>query len=222
MKEHTHKRPKAIFFDWDGTLADSYAFLNEAHSHVLQALGFAPFRKDEFKDYFGKPREVLYRHIYKDKSEDAKTLFEVYVNENTHKLRFMYGADRLLKTLDDMGMIMGVVSNKKGSIVRREIENFGWTGFFKTIVAAGEAKADKPSGEPLLLAAEHIGLSGSQPFAWYVGDTEIDLQAAREAKCPVILIAPHGLGNIEIEEYNPIKIVGDCPELQEFLVALSA
>ncbi|MCB1592550.1 MAG: HAD family hydrolase [Alphaproteobacteria bacterium] len=214
--------PKAVFFDWDGTLADSYAYLNEAHSHVLAELGFEPFKKDEFKDYFGKPREILYTKIYKHRSEEAKILFEKYVNENCHKLTYVSGADTLLKTIFDLGLPMGIVSNKKGSIVRREIGHFGWNGYFPTIVAAGEASEDKPSGAPLLMAIEQAGLAHlNKADIWYVGDTETDLRCARDANCPVLLIAPYGIEKLNMREYNPIKIADNCHHLLEFLVAIS-
>ena len=214
--------PQTVLFDWDGTLVDSYGFLNDAHSHVLTELGFAPFRQDEFKQYFGKPREILYRTIYKDWSEEAKTLFEQYVNQNTDKLKFMQDADSVLKLLHDRNVTLGIVSNKKGSIVRREIENFGWESFFTVVVAAGEAASDKPSGAPLLLAMSRTGHTGTQASVWYVGDTEIDMKSAQEAGCPAVLLT-HGeeMTNI-VKEYNPILALKNCQELHEFLVALSA
>lgn len=221
MKEKL-KHPEAVFFDWDGTLVDSYGFLNDAHSHVLSALGFPPFRQDEFKEYFGKPREILYATIYKHRSEEAKTLFEKYVNENSDKLKFMPAADRILDLLTSRKIKLGVVSNKKGSIVRREIENFGWSSRFSIVVAAGEAIADKPSPEPLLKALTITDHLESRETAWYVGDTEIDMKCAQEARCPAVLLtAGEDMAAIE-KEYNPILVFKNCQELYEFLVALHA
>lgn len=214
------KHPEAIFFDWDGTLVDSYGFLNDAHSHVLKTLGFDPFRRDEFKEYFGKPREILYTTIYKHRSEEAKTLFEKYVNENTDKLKFMQAADLILELLASRNTKLGVVSNKKGSIVRREIENFGWSPYFSAVVAAGEASADKPSPEPLLKALNMTEISEARKTAWYVGDTEIDMKCAQGAACPAVLLtAGEDMSAIE-KEYNPILSLKNCQELYEFLVAL--
>lgn len=153
------QKPDAVFFDWDGTLVDSYSFLNDAHSTVLTSLGFAPFKGDEFKNYFGHPREKLYREIYKDRSEEAKTLFEAYVMENNHKIQALPGAEALLSALHALGVPMGVVSNKKSSFIMREIEHHGWGDFFAVVVGAGEAQADKPSGKPLRLALEKAGIT---------------------------------------------------------------
>ncbi len=214
--------PEAVFFDWDGTLVDSYGFLNEAHSHVLKTLGFPPFKHDEFKEYFGKPREILYTTIYKHRSEDAKTLFEKYVNENTDKLNFMPAADQILDLLASRKTKLGVVSNKKGSIVRQEIEKFGWSTHFTVVVAAGESAADKPSGEPLLKALKMIEYIEKRKAAWYVGDTEIDMKCAQEAGCPAVLLTAGEEMSAIKREYNPILSLENCQELYEFLVALDA
>lgn len=216
------QKPDAVFFDWDGTLVDSYAFLNDAHSHVLTALGFEPFRDGEFRQYFGKPREILYRTIYKDKFEDAKALFEIYVMENNHRIAFLDEADRVLETLHGLGVTMGVVSNKKASFIRKEIENFGWGRYFSSVVGAGEAKEDKPSAAPLLLALAQSGLAPETHHIWYVGDTENDLQCAAEAGCPSVFIKGHVESERLMQAYSPVRSVEDCAGLHEFLVALWA
>ncbi len=213
------KIPDAIFFDWDGTLVDSYGFLNDAHCHVLCALGFEPFKGDEFKNHFGKPREMLYRQIYKDKFEQAKELFELYVIENSSKISFLDGADILVKTLFDRGIKMGIVSNKKSSFIDREITNFGWTGYFQCIIGAGDAHEDKPSSAPLSLAMQKSGIDRKQHHVWYVGDTETDLKCARAANCPAVFINGHEDTNRLIREYNPVLSFDGCRDLLEFLVA---
>ena len=216
------RHPEAVFFDWDGTLVDSYGFLNDAHSHVLGELGFPPFKQNKFKEYFGKPREILYTTIYKHRSEEAKVLFEKYVNENTDKLKYMPAADLILNLLKDRMTVMGVVSNKKGSIVRREIEYYGWSSNFSVVVAAGESAADKPSGEPLLKALSLTNFRDKRHTAWYVGDTDIDMRCAQEALCPAVLLTAGEDMSATKREYNPILSLKNCQELYEFLVALNA
>ena len=213
-------KPDAIFFDWDGTLVDSYSFLNDAHSHVLTSFGFEPFKDDEFKLYFGKPREILYRQIYKDHFEEAKIRFEKYVFENNHKIQFLEGADNLLEALHQKQYLMGVVSNKKGSFILREIENFGWQKYFTSIVGAGEASEDKPSSAPLKMATERADIDLKTHHVWYVGDTETDLKCAKEAGCPAIFMDGHDNAEKWIKEHQPALVIKECRELQEILVAL--
>ena len=220
MTRNSTAMPEAVFFDWDGTLADTYNFLNDAHNHLLVELGFEQFKDGEYKKYFGMPRDILYPAIYKDKYEDAKALFEKYVFENSHKIKPLAGAGMLLDVLKDHGVIMGVVSNKKGNFISREIEHFGWGHYFSSIVGAGEALQDKPSSTPLLLALKRASLSPNMDTIWYVGDTENDLACAREAQCAGILLRGHEAPEPLIKKYNPLFFVENCTELREILVAI--
>lgn len=141
------QRPEAVFFDWDGTLVDSFAFLHAAHNHTRGQLGIAPFTLEDFRGYFGQPREQLYAELYGSENVDAaKGHFESYVMAH-HKegLKPVKGAQALLKTLYDMGVPCGVVTNKKKDLVEQEIINYDWGDFFISVVGAGEAEADKPS-----------------------------------------------------------------------------
>lgn len=212
--------PQGVFLDWDGTLVDSYEFLQGAHNYVRSALGFPTFKGDEFKNYFGKPRDKLYDEIYGAKNDQARELFGQYVRKNHVKdLKPMPGADQLLRVMKDLGLTLGVVSNKKAEFLHLEIESYGWQGYFSSVVGAGDAAHDKPSADPLLLAVEKAGFRHGMENLWYVGDTDIDLQCAKNAKCPCVFIT-NGEKHADgwIETYKPFLIFANCAELTEFLL----
>src|SRR5208337_4258189 len=85
------------------------------------------------------------------------------------------------------GWPQGVVSNKAGAFLRREVTHLGWDGFFGSVVGAGDAGADKPHPAPLLLALRRLARAASGTV-WYMGDTALDMQAARAAGVTAVLI----------------------------------
>lgn len=210
--------PKAAFFDWDGTLADSYAFLEGAHNHVRMSFGLPSFREREFEHYFGKPRDELYRIIYAPHEAEAKKRFEAYVREHHLKLPPLPGAGDLLKTLKELGVVCGVVSNKKPEFIFMEIEHFGWEDYFVSYVGAGEASADKPSAAPLALAIEKARLTLEKNDIWFVGDTDNDLLCAREYGCKAVLVGHMPNTPQLVAEFAPELVVKGCAELRDILL----
>lgn len=212
-------KPEAVFFDWDGTLVDSFRFLHAAHNHVRGILGIEPFSLDVFEGYFGQPREKLYRELYGEYIEDAKTHFEAYVRANhLEGLKPTEGAQALLEALHQMAVPCGVVTNKKADLVAAEIQNFGWDKFFKSVVGAAEAEADKPSPAPLHLAVERAVLSCDMKNIWFVGDTDNDLACARDAGAVPVFI---GLEKDYIRlsaDYNIAFYGPTCAVLRDFLL----
>ncbi len=217
---HKVTMPDAVFWDWDGTLADSYNFLNDAHNHTLAALGFAPFSDGEYRNYFGKPREVLYPAIYKDKCDEAKDIFQKYVLENSHKVKIVEGAKEVLDIFHNQNIPMGIVSNKKANLIAQELKHLGWSDYFRIIIGAGDAKTDKPSGAPLLLALENSNINHNDNVVWYVGDTENDLACAKEVGCASLLLKDCVNADELIEKYSPIISFDNYYQLKEILVAI--
>src|SRR5689334_22635010 len=80
-----------------------------------------------------------------------------------------------------------VVSNKTGRFLRAEVAHLGWEGYFGAIVGAGDAAADKPDPAPIRLALARLGAS-PDARVWYVGDTALDMQAARAAGVTAVLL----------------------------------
>lgn len=220
MGEQVLNVPEMVFFDWDGTLVDSYGFLNDAHGFVLDALGFPPFKEGEYKQYFGMPREILYPKIYKDKGEEAKALFESYVFDNAHKIQRMEGADVLLEALDAMDIPMGVISNKKADYIRKEAQHLGWGDYFSVVVGAGDAPEDKPSAAPMHHALSLMEARPRGEKIWLVGDTGNDLACARAFGCVPVFIEGHKDTPVLIETYKPAISAKNCAAVQKILVAL--
>ena len=50
----------------------------------------------------------------------------------------------------------GVVSNKDGEFVREEVRHLGWAPLLPVVIGAGDAAADKPDPDPILLALERM------------------------------------------------------------------
>ena len=212
--------PDAVFWDWDGTLTDSYEFLNDAHNHTLQALGFPLFKDGEYRNYFGHPRDVLYPAIYKDKAAQAVDIFGAYVIENSHKVKTVEGAEEILGFFHERNMPMGIVSNKKANLIQEEIKHLGWEHFFSVLVGSGDADTDKPSSAPLILALEKAKIDRENNNIWYIGDTENDLACAQNAGCMSLFMTGDTNTAQLIKTYDPLISFERYSQLKDILVAI--
>lgn len=215
------KLPEIVFWDWDGTIADSYSYLNDAHNYTLEQLGFAPFEDDAYRAYFGKPRDYIYPAIYKDRADDAMEIFQKFVFENAHKVGVFDGCEDVIYHLNAKGIPMGIVSNKKANFIREELKHKNFGDCFSVIVGAGEAEADKPSCALLRLAVEKMSAGHISPDnVWFVGDTENDLACAKNYGARSVFLKDHEDSGSLIEEYKPHISFDNYVQLKEFLVAI--
>ncbi len=214
------KLPNAVFFDWDGTIVDSYQLLSDAHDYTLTTLGMPILEKDGFREYFGKERMFILSDIYKDKKDKAIEIFQAYVSKNSHVIKPISGAKEALAFLRQKGVTLGVVTNKRRTAVEKEHVCTRLNDYLPIVVTAGEAKQDKPSAEPLLLAIEKSGLDIEKDEIWYVGDTGIDLQCARNTQCKSVFIKGHIDTKKLLTEYTPYISFDNYALFREFLVAI--
>ena len=79
------------------------------------------------------------------------------------------------------------MSNKAGTYLRAEVAHLGWAAHFGAVVGAGDAAADKPDPAPIRIALQRLGRP-ADASVWYLGDTALDMRAARAAGCTAVLI----------------------------------
>ncbi len=93
----------------------------------------------------------------------------------------------MLAALAGAGLYLGVVSNKRGELLRREADHLGWDGYFGRLVGAGDAEHDKPATDPVTMALSDGALTPDEAV-WFVGDAAIDMECAIRATCTPILL----------------------------------
>jgi phosphoglycolate phosphatase-like HAD superfamily hydrolase len=214
------KPPKVIFFDWDGTLVDSFELIQSAHDYALASMGLPSRSGHWFQSYFGQQRDFIYNSIYGSQASEAQEHFEVFVDRHhTQLLSPMPGAQALLDCAYQAGVPMCVVSNKRTRFIHPEVAHLGWDSYFASVIGSGDAPEDKPSAVPVYEAVKKASLNISDfSETWFVGDTEVDLMTARNAGALPILLEQPGFGQISEKSGIPVKMLKNCREIQDYLL----
>jgi phosphoglycolate phosphatase len=212
----TLPNPRAILFDWDNTLVDSWAMIHHAMTATFQALGQRPWTLEECRLNVRKSARDSFPELFGDRAEEATAVFyRTYEADHLAQLRALPGAGEMLHALaaaDDL--LLGVVSNKRGKLLRLEAAELGWDKYFQSLVGAADAERDKPAREVVDFALAGSGIAAG-PEVWFVGDTDIDVLCARNSGCTAILVreAPPGA-----EEFGGLGLaahVSDCTGFAE-------
>jgi pyrophosphatase PpaX len=100
---------------------------------------------------------------------------------DTHDLEvgLVPGTVESLQALKEQGLALGVVTSKRLPIAMQGLDLFGLAPYFDLIVTMEDSPRHKPAPDPLLVAAQKLGIEPSE--AIYVGDAEVDMQAAHAA-----------------------------------------
>ena len=181
-------RPRAILFDWDNTLVDSWGTIHEALNFVMGAMGKPEWSLDDTRTRVRLSLRESFPMHFGERWQEAQTIYLDRFREiHLDRLTALPGREGMLHSLATQGIFLGVVSNKTGPLLRREVERLGWSSFFGSVIGAGDAAADKPACEPVHLALAPSGIPAGEEV-WFVGDTAIDMECAKNSGCVGVLL----------------------------------
>lgn len=174
---------EAILFDLDGTLLNTLEDLKDSCNAALEACGYAPRTLDEVRRFVGNGVGLLIRRALPEGAGEEEwarclALFKAhYQNNLDNKTRPYPGIEQALDALLARGYRIGVVSNKFDAAVKALCAHH----FPRIQVAVGEREGvrKKPAPDSALAAAQALGVRPAS--ALYVGDSEVDIQTARNA-----------------------------------------
>jgi len=183
-----HGRPRAILFDWDNTLVDSFGTITAAFNHTLETFGLPTWSAGEARRRIQRSLRDSFPELFGDRWREARTIYYGhFAAHHLDRLRPMPGAETLLERLRGRGARLGVLSNKRGGFLRAEVEALGWECHFDALVGAGDAPRDKPDPVAVESVLTAMGIAPG-PDVWFVGDAPIDMECARAAGLTAVLI----------------------------------
>lgn len=178
---------KLVIFDLDGTLTDTLDSIERSANLTLDAFGYAPIERDQFRYFVGNGAQELIRkcllHHGSTSQEELGEVFALYqqnFRENCmYHVRPYDGIPELLQALKDLGVRMAVNSNKPHpSSVKVVEEIFGRT-IFDCIIGQSDGRRRKPAPDGVYAILE--ALSVEKDDVIYIGDTDTDMETGKSA-----------------------------------------
>ena len=203
-------RPRAVLFDWDNTLVDTWPTIHEAINATFADFGFDAWTYEETCQRVRRSLRDSFPAIFGERWKEARKVFyDRFAAIHLEGLRPHPGALEMLGQLKDAGLYLGVVSNKSGSYLRAEVAHLAWDGYFERVVGALDADQDKPDPAPVEMALAGSGIQcGAE--VWFAGDTEVDLECAHNAGCVPVLVRADAPNPGEFGAFAPVWHVEDC------------
>ena len=214
------KRYKAIIFDLDGTLLDTLADLAEGTNYALRVNGFPERTIDEIRRLVGNGARKLIERAVPDGQieaalEKVRQDFDIYYKVHCKDHTGPYpGIMEMLQELVQQGYSLGVVSNKPDFAVQELIPEY-FPGIFASVSGERQGVAKKPAPDLIWEAMKNLQADSSN--AVYVGDSEVDLEAAANAGIPCISVAWGFKGRRFLEEQHAGTIIEVPAEVFAFL-----
>ena len=182
---------KGILFDLDGTLLDTLDDLTVAVNVALEAFGYPRRSREEVRRFVGNGvRRLMELAVPEGVTGQAfeacfARMRSYYASHSAEKTAPYKGVPDLLAALKEREIPMALVSNKPDGLVA-ELAELHFPGIFAVTVGDMPDRARKPAPDMPLYALERLGLSREEVF--YVGDSEVDWQTARNAGVPIVSV----------------------------------
>jgi len=184
-------RCRAVIFDVDGVLVDSYRAHFEAWKRVGRRAG-RPIGENTFASLFGRRNREIIRLLWGDvlteaQAEELAQWKEVQYREVLRTdFRPMDGAAELVDALKAAGFLLAVGSSGPPENVRIALEGLGRARLFDAMVTGDEVRAGKPDPEVFLKASAKLGVEPRSSAV--VEDAVAGVEAARRAGMAAIAL----------------------------------
>lgn len=214
------KKPRAILFDLDGTLADTAPDLAEAVNALRADRGLEATPYEFLRPVASAGARGLIGAAFGIKPDDAAyeelrvSFLNRYEANLVVKSTLFEGVADLLKQLEAQGLAWGIVTNKASRFTDPLVPLIG-LGHAGCIVSGDTTAHTKPHPAPLLEAAARLQLPAED--CWYVGDDLRDIQAGRAAGMQTIAAAWGYCGQVEPESWEADALLHTPLQLLDLL-----
>lgn len=180
-----------VIFDLDGTLLDTLEDLTDSVNYAMRKFGFPEHTIAEVRSFVGNGApKLLERSIPQGVGnpayEAALAAFKAHYAEHCEDKTSPYeGVPEMLAELKGQGYHLAIVSNKFDGAVKKLCKKYFGDFISVSIGESAEVKR-KPAPDTVYRALRELGSDAAR--AVYVGDSEVDIQTAKNAALPCISV----------------------------------
>jgi phosphoglycolate phosphatase len=183
MADPKLSKVRVLIFDLDGTLIDSKQDLIHSVNAMLRELGRRELAEETISGYIGHGAPQLVTRALGDgcTEEERQWALQFFLSYyELHKMDTTCAYPGVAETLEKLAsMPMTVLTNKPVRISVRILDAMGLSKYFRAIYGGNSFKTKKP--DPLGARTILRELGAEPREALLVGDSEVDVQTARNA-----------------------------------------
>ena len=215
--------PGALVWDLDGTLIDSAPDIAAALNQLLHEHGRPPHSVARVKCLVGQGVARLIEQGFaaagapigpETAAALAPRFLEIYGPQATRRTRLNAGAAKILAGLAAAGVRHAICTNKPGAVSTRILAAFDILPFFGAVIGGDSTLGKKPDPRPVAAALEALGARPAE--AVMIGDSAVDLAAARAAGMRIVLVRS-GYGGDDVDTLDADALIDQLDELPEVL-----
>lgn len=230
MKESREKADiKALIFDIDGTLVDSFESYHGVFNQGIADYGVKEVSRDVLRELLAKNlslREILQK-VFSFPIDDAtykicrEKILHLYREAELEGVKSFPGTEELFRFLKEIGVKIGIATGRTSSVEDEwmRFTRLGLHTYINAIVTSREVKKRKPAPEVIIECARRLGVSPKQCIV--VGDTESDIIAAKTAEAIAVAVTTGHEDEEVLQKAKPdivLRSINDLvPYLKSFL-----
>lgn len=205
---------RAVLFDLDGTLVDSYTALAEAVNYARRQHGLHELSGVRIREFVGDGLEKLLQRAFERDSvpRSVHDAFESRYDEICCvESKILADVETTLGELQELGVVMGVCTNKPTAFSRKILDFLQLAPYFRAIVGPDLAGARKPEAQHVLRTLEEMQCD--RDAALFVGDMPIDVHAARNSGLAVAVVSTGSSSLEQLTAAQPDHFLGRFSDL---------
>ena len=178
-------------FDLDGTLLSTLTDLAASCNYALRSCNMPERTIDEVRRFVGNGVKMLMKRAVPDGEQNPDfekayaTFREHYMHHNLDTTAPYPGIMDMLRRLSECGAHIAVVSNKFYAATQELVAHF-FGEYVKVAIGEREQIRKKPAPDTVLEAMRQLGVTAEG--AVYIGDSDVDIETARNAGMPCISV----------------------------------
>ncbi len=203
---------KAVTYDLDGTLVDSLSTIWASFNHMFRTLGYPEMTKEEVARKTSLSLlDFVKGYLQPDEAEQGVRIFREYYSKIfLEQTLIMPGAHEVVHDLDG-SVIQGIITNKKGVFARSIARNLDISTPMSLILGAEDGYKAKPAADMFHKFMETVSVTENEIV--YVGDSPVDVVAAKNAGIDAFAVAGPVFSPEELALLRPRRVLRSISEL---------
>ncbi len=196
-------RPRAVIFDLDGTLADTFDLIVAAWNFAIPKHTGRTYTAQEVISRFGIPDPYMIQRELPESAwaaalEDYHAHYEAVHDDIVEPFE---GVTDMLRAFQQHRMPLGLMTGKGRRSADITLDKLGWTNLFGAVVTGEEVAEQKPSPIGVLRVASELKIPPTDCI--FVGDAPVDIGAGRNANMRTVAAGWHPVYADELRALKP-------------------